>query len=65
VKLNEKVLKMTVKRLKEILAEYDDNMPIAVKTYRGMSIEYIDYGPNDVEITDISVCEGKLEILVG
>jgi len=56
---------MTVKRLKEILAEYDDNMPIAVKTYRGMSIEYIDYGPNDVEITDISVCEGKLEILVG
>lgn len=56
---------MTVKRLKEILAEYDDDMPIAVKTYRGVSTEYADGGPDEVEIEDISTYEGKLEILVG
>ena len=56
---------MTVKRLKDILAEYDDDMPIAIKTYRGLSIEYVNCGPDDAEIEDISVCEGKLEILVG
>ena len=57
--------KMTVKRLKEILDEYDDDMPITIKTYRGVSVEYVDCGPDDAEIEDISVCKGKLEILVG
>lgn len=56
---------MTVKRLKEILAEYDDDMPITIKTYRGVSVEYADCGPDDAEIEDISAYEGKLEILVG
>lgn len=56
---------MTVKRLKEILTEYDDDMPITVKTYRGVSVDYVDCGPDDVEIEDISAYNGNLEILVG
>ena len=56
---------MTVKRLKEILAEYDDDMPIKVMTYRSIGIHYTDYRPDEVEIEDISSCNGELEILVG
>lgn len=48
---------MTIRAWKEMLADYPDDMPVCVHTFRGVSEEDAWAPPADVEVEDVSTSE--------
>ena len=46
---------MTVKDLKKYLEGLPDDTPVKFTTYRGVSLDYIDHGPDEMEVLDIGL----------
>ena len=48
---------MTVRDWKEMLANYPDDMPVCIHTFRGVPEEDVWAPPADVEVEDVSTSE--------
>lgn len=46
---------MTVKDLKKYLEGLPDDTPVKFTTYRGVSSDWVDHGPDEMEVLDIGL----------
>jgi len=46
---------MTVKELKKYLESLPDDIPVKFTTYRGVSPDWVDQGPDEMEVMDIGL----------